>query len=187
MKPEEINRELEAGATRQDETHNQPSILNKSEGNKTLVKLNINEELIGYNPLLGLIVVRMSDYHLKYYNPKYFKVVPSETPKELKQILPTVKEELKQVSTINTLVTKVMSINNQIEKARTTGDEDKFILLGRQINKNKTLINKYLNQLKQDNRFKAEYSNSCLTLQYTGIYAQVKRTVYATIPDGVSI
>jgi hypothetical protein len=109
------------------------------------------------------------------YNPRYYELIPSnQTQREviqkaLKQLSPhtsksidtpkrisanhTVDYELKQLDTLTSLCKKIASWNNHKEKAKTTTDEDKFILLGRQLSKERKQIDGYLQQLKEDKSF----------------------------------
>jgi predicted MPP superfamily phosphohydrolase len=132
------------------------------------------------------------------YNPKYYLLIPSnETQrkvieKAVKTLFPvvsktkdtpkkvstnhTVDYELKQLDTLTSLCKKIASWNNHKEKAKTTKDEDKFILLGRQLTKERKQIDEYLRQLKEDKSFSISDNH----FQYTGEFV----TASKLIPEG---
>jgi len=144
----------------------------------------------------GLVRVNSSLYNLKYYD-----LIPSDSTqkkviqKGLKQILPktpptphttksikteiskhTPGEELTQIELIGRLIKKVSSWVDKKKKAQTTKDENKFILLGRQLKKDRTLIDQYLTTLSKDICF----SISDKFLVYKGEFASCKRL----LPEG---
>lgn len=134
------------------------------------------------------------------YNPRYYDLKASDKTqkktieKALKHILPhTIKSidtpkqvstqpsknvdtELNQIVLIERLIKKVNSWNTRREKAKTTKDQDKFILLGRQLKKDRQLIDSILSTLKQDNCFSIKDNY----IHYKGQFASCKRL----IPEG---
>jgi len=96
--------------------------------------------------------------------------------------------ELKALGTLDHLKTKLEALDHHIEKARTTKDEDTFILLGKKIAKAKDTINKYLNQLKEDKNFTLMRTNQDLTLSYMGQFVTAyKKLTIANLPEGVNV
>ena len=151
----------------------------------------------------GLIRVNSCLYNLKYYELIPSDSVQKEVIKKaLRQLFPhTTKDKTTQIVTTNTISDKVpgYSLNtidtelNQIvniekllkkislwnihkEKAKTTTDENKFILIGRQLKKDREAINSLLSTLKQDSCFSIKDS----FIHYQGQYANCKRLV----PEG---
>jgi hypothetical protein len=117
------------------------------------------------------------------------KQIPTETPKPTptktpktphtsKDINPKhlVNTELNQIELIERLLKKVSSWNTRREKAKTTKDKDKFILLGRQLKKDRVLIDQYLKTLTQDSCFSIKDNY----IHYQGQFANCKRL----IPEG---
>ena len=141
----------------------------------------------------GLIRVNSTLYNLKYY-----ELLPSDSTqkgviqKALRQILPhtsktihtpktistihTVDVELNNIVLLDRLVKKVTLWNSHKEKAKTTTDEDKFILLGRQLKRDRQLIDSMLSTLRQDSCFSIRDN----FIHYNGNFANCKRL----IPEG---
>jgi hypothetical protein len=100
-----------------------------------------------------------------------------DTPKPIPtQPSKNVDTELNQIVLIERLIKKVDSWNTRREKAKTTKDQDKFILLGRQLKKDRNLIDSILSTLKQDNCFSIKDNY----IHYNGQFASCKRL----LPDG---
>ena len=129
------------------------------------------------------------------YNPRYYELIPSnQTQREvirkaLKQLFPqdtkphieskkmlSLDQELKQLDILTSLCKKIVSWNNHKDKAKTTKDEDKFILLGRQLAKERKQIDEYLRQLKEDKSFSISDNH----FQYRGEFV----TASKLIPEG---
>jgi hypothetical protein len=129
------------------------------------------------------------------YNPRYYELIPSnQTQREviqkaLKQLFPqdtkprieskkllSLDQELKQLDILTSLCKKIVSWNNHKDKAKTTKDEDKFILLGRQLAKERKQIDEYLRQLKEDKSFNISDNH----FQYRGEFV----TASKLIPEG---
>jgi hypothetical protein len=110
-------------------------------------------------------------------NKDISKTVSTKTPKQITtQPTKTVDTELNQIVLIERLIKKVVSWNTRREKAKTTKDQDKFILLGRQLKKDRTLIDSILSTLKQDSCFSIKDNY----IHYNGQFASCKRL----LPDG---
>jgi hypothetical protein len=120
---------------------------------------------------------------VKYILPHTIKTIdtpkptPTKTPKQVStQPSKNVDTELNQIVLIERLIKKVDSWNTRREKAKTTKDQDKFILLGRQLKKDRQLIDSILSALKQDNCFSIKDNY----IHYKGQFASCKRL----IPEG---
>jgi hypothetical protein len=118
------------------------------------------------------------------YNPKYISVVgktetqinlinrilgiKTETPREI------LDRELKQLTTIDYLKKKINTLNTHTEKYNNLKQynpkSDRVILLGRYIEKSKTLISKYLNQLTPDSKFSISRIGDTYKIVYSGDY-----------------
>lgn len=95
--------------------------------------------------------------------------VKTETPRDI------LNHELKQLTTIDYLKKKINTLNTHIEKHNNlkeyNPESDRVILLGRYIEKSKTLISKYLNQLKPDSKFSiSRIGETCFEIVYSGDY-----------------
>jgi len=105
------------------------------------------------------------------------KTIQTETPKQIPtQPSKDVDTELNQIVLIERLIKKVDSWNTRREKAKTTTDQDKFILLGRQLKKDRLLIDQYLKTLAQDSCFSIKDNY----IHYKGQFASCKRL----LPEG---
>ena len=105
------------------------------------------------------------------------KPIQTETPKQIPtQPTKDVDTELNQIVLIEKLIKKVNSWHTRREKATKEKDKDKFILLGRQLKKDRLLIDQYLKTLSKDICF----SISDNFLVYKGEFASCKRL----LPEG---
>jgi len=152
------------------------------------ITLKDGEEYLGIDGQ-GLITIKTVSNSLSHYNPKYYSLVEQKTKvKETKDISP-LQQELTLLSYVTKLKNKLELLDNQITKAKTTKDEDDFLVIGRHLTKTKEQINKYLESLKQSNIFSYKLSDNKVTLLLKGNNAHTKRVITLTngITEGVNL
>jgi DNA-binding HxlR family transcriptional regulator len=99
------------------------------------------------------------------------KQILTETPKQVST--KTLDEELKQLETLTLLCKTLDTYHNREDTLKTTKDQDKKVLLKRQQEKQKTLIQKRLKELKSDSSF----SIDGIKAHYKGQYVSAVKTI----------
>jgi hypothetical protein len=116
----------------------------------------------------GLISIKTGCV-IEHYNPKYFKI-----NQQCASV--SVDDELKLLTNIGYVINKFKRLDKQIIKTSITKDKDELILLNRQIVKNKSIINKYLNYLKDSHIFNITKDENKIILELKGQYVTAKKT-----------
>jgi len=128
------------------------------------------------------------------YNPRYYELIPSNhtqqeiIQKSLKTIFPhtsktqipkpvstkhTIDYELKQLESLTILCKKLNTYHDRDDKLRTERDENKTELLRRKQQKEKSLIQKHLQTLRNDPSF----SIDGIKALYKGQYVQASKVI----------
>ena len=126
-----------------------------------------------------LWIVNNIPYSSAEYNLRMVKAKTTPTPKRKPKVITPLDSELKALTTMTRLKKKIITLNNQYqayETAELHKDKDTIFLKGKAIKNTRSIISKYLSQLRKDTKFKVSLiGDTCYKMVYSGEFVKATK------------